>query len=131
MTARLQSVTLKNFRGHRNTTRRYFGLYKLVYVGRQGVFKICSYRRCTFSELSERGWDLENCVYYQGDTHYFVMTPKKDSLLKVTTVLLSCLSCGSPIADFYLLPGWRAEKRLEVGQYFFISGGVRSLLNLS
>ena len=26
--------------------------------------------------------DLENIVYYKDDTHYFVMTAKKDSLLR-------------------------------------------------
>ena len=26
--------------------------------------------------------ELENVVYYQGETHYFVMTPKKGSLLE-------------------------------------------------
>jgi len=30
----------------------------------------------------ERGIKLENIVYYQGNTHYFVMTAKKQSLLK-------------------------------------------------
>lgn len=28
------------------------------------------------------GVDLENIVYYKDDTHYFVMTAKKASLLK-------------------------------------------------
>ncbi len=31
---------------------------------------------------SDTGIDLENIVYYRDDTHYFVMTAKKDSLLK-------------------------------------------------
>ncbi|XP_023330453.1 F-actin-monooxygenase MICAL2 [Eurytemora carolleeae] len=36
-----------------------------------------------FSSLErERGIKLENIVYYQGDTHYFVMTAKKESLLR-------------------------------------------------
>ena len=26
------------------------------------------------------GLDIENCVYYQGETHYFVMTPTVASL---------------------------------------------------
>jgi len=30
----------------------------------------------------ERSIELENIVYYKGDTHYFVMTAKKESLLK-------------------------------------------------
>ena len=29
-----------------------------------------------------KGIDLENIVYYKDDTHYFVMTAKKKSLLK-------------------------------------------------
>ncbi|XP_062282751.1 F-actin-monooxygenase mical1 isoform X2 [Scomber scombrus] len=32
--------------------------------------------------LTETGIDLENIVYYKDDTHYFVMTAKKKSLLK-------------------------------------------------
>lgn len=32
--------------------------------------------------LSIPGIDLENIVYYKDDTHYFVMTAKKKSLLK-------------------------------------------------
>ena len=41
-----------------------------------------------FSSLSSlplplsKGIDLENIVYYKDDTHYFVMTAKKKSLLK-------------------------------------------------
>ena len=31
---------------------------------------------------AETGIDLENIVYYKDDTHYFVMTAKKESLLK-------------------------------------------------
>lgn len=34
---------------------------------------------CVFSVP---GIDLENIVYYKDDTHYFVMTAKKNSLLK-------------------------------------------------
>ena len=30
----------------------------------------------------ECGIDLENIVYYKGETHYFVMTARKLSLLK-------------------------------------------------
>ena len=36
-----------------------------------------------FKDLkAERDIDLENIVYYKDDTHYFVMTAKKDSLLR-------------------------------------------------
>lgn len=34
------------------------------------------------SPLPIPGIDLENIVYYKDDTHYFVMTAKKKSLLK-------------------------------------------------
>lgn len=36
-----------------------------------------------FKDLREdTGIDLENIVYYRDDTHYFIMTAKKDSLLE-------------------------------------------------
>ena len=33
------------------------------------------------------GIDLENIVYYRDDTHYFVMTAKKKSLIKKGVIL--------------------------------------------
>lgn len=36
----------------------------------------------SLSPFSIPGIDLENIVYYKDDTHYFVMTAKKKSLLK-------------------------------------------------
>lgn len=33
--------------------------------------------------LSPSGIDLENIVYYKDDTHYFVMTAKKQCLLRL------------------------------------------------
>ncbi|MCJ8741842.1 hypothetical protein PDJAM_G00075440 [Pangasius djambal] len=46
-----------------------------------GVARI--YNQKFFQELqTEMGIDLENIVYYKDDTHYFVMTAKKNSLLK-------------------------------------------------
>uniref|UniRef100_A0AAX7TNT6 Molecule interacting with CasL protein 1 n=1 Tax=Astatotilapia calliptera TaxID=8154 RepID=A0AAX7TNT6_ASTCA len=46
-----------------------------------GVARI--YNQKFFQELlNETGIDLENIVYYKDDTHYFVMTAKKKSLLK-------------------------------------------------
>ncbi|XP_030623529.1 F-actin-monooxygenase mical1 [Chanos chanos] len=46
-----------------------------------GVARI--YNQKFFQDLhSEMGIDLENIVYYKDDTHYFVMTAKKKSLLK-------------------------------------------------
>lgn len=41
-----------------------------------------------FKELyRETGIDLENIVYYKDDTHYFVMTAKKQSLLDKGVIL--------------------------------------------
>ncbi|XP_078500448.1 F-actin-monooxygenase MICAL1 isoform X2 [Lissotriton helveticus] len=37
--------------------------------------------------LKDTGIDLENIVYYKDDTHYFVMTAKKQSLLKMGVIL--------------------------------------------
>ncbi|XP_062397053.1 F-actin-monooxygenase mical1 isoform X2 [Sardina pilchardus] len=46
-----------------------------------GVARI--YNQKFFQDLhTEMGIDLENIVYYKDDTHYFVMTAKKKSLLK-------------------------------------------------
>ena len=54
------------------------------------------YNQEFFKNLSEKhGIELENIVYYKDETHYFVMTAKKSSLLKkgvikqVTEVLLA------------------------------------------
>lgn len=45
----------------------------------------------TTQELKEEtGIDLENIVYYKDDTHYFVMTAKKESLLKKGVLKAVC-----------------------------------------
>ena len=53
-----------------------------------------------FKDLnSSAGIDLENIVYYRDETHYFVMTAKKHSLLykgvllQVTLVIMMMISC--------------------------------------
>lgn len=38
------------------------------------------------------GIDLENIVYYKDDTHYFVMTAKKQSLLKKGVIHKVCVT---------------------------------------
>ncbi|CAH1389567.1 unnamed protein product [Nezara viridula] len=44
-----------------------------------------------FKELTaETGIDLENIVYYKDDTHYFVMTAKKHSLIDKGVILNDC-----------------------------------------
>ena len=41
------------------------------------------YRQEFFNDLADKlGIELENIVYYKDETHYFVMTAKKGSLLK-------------------------------------------------
>lgn len=39
------------------------------------------------SRTFSSGIDLENIVYYKDDTHYFVMTAKKQSLLEKGVIL--------------------------------------------
>ncbi|EDQ88761.1 uncharacterized protein MONBRDRAFT_26045 [Monosiga brevicollis MX1] len=39
------------------------------------------YNQALFGKLRALGADLENCVYYCSSTHYFIMTPKRQSLL--------------------------------------------------
>ncbi|XP_043932526.1 protein-methionine sulfoxide oxidase mical3a-like isoform X2 [Protopterus annectens] len=51
-----------------------------------GVARI--YNQKFFRNLyNKTGIDLENIVYYKDDTHYFIMTAKKDSLLKKGIIL--------------------------------------------
>ena len=45
-----------------------------------------------FDKLKEdSGIDLENSVYYKDDTHYFVMTAKKQSLLQIGVIFQTVL----------------------------------------
>lgn len=65
--------------------------------------------------FSVAGIDLENIVYYKDDTHYFVMTAKKQSLLDKGVILhvsrgfllnrfLCCTgSCDYQEKEFYCL----------------------------
>ncbi|KAI4883596.1 hypothetical protein NFI96_020712 [Prochilodus magdalenae] len=54
-----------------------------------GVARI--YNQKFFQQLhTEMGIDLENIVYYKDDTHYFVMTAKKNSLLKKGVIKQDC-----------------------------------------
>ena len=46
------------------------------------------YNQQFFQELKDKtGIDLENIVYYKDDTHYFVMTAKKNSLIKKGVII--------------------------------------------
>ena len=52
-----------------------------------------------FNDLNEElGIGLENIVYYKDETHYFVMTAKKDSLVRKGVLLKDT---GSPNAMFW------------------------------
>ena len=57
----------------------------------------------------DTGIDLENIVYYKDDTHYFVMTAKKQSLIdkgvikKVKGVVLLSIICLSNIIYVYII----------------------------
>lgn len=51
-----------------------------------------------FCLLDLVGIDLENIVYYKDDTHYFVMTAKKQSLLEKGVILH--VSDQSPVCVF-------------------------------
>ena len=54
-----------------------------------------------FQELRDTtGVDLENIVYYKDDTHYFVMTAKKQSLLEKGVILRVTAHTDGP-------PEWR------------------------
>jgi len=44
-----------------------------------------------FNNFASNGYDLENLVYYRGETHYFVMTAKKQSLVNAGVILNSDL----------------------------------------
>ncbi|XP_073706308.1 protein-methionine sulfoxide oxidase mical3a [Garra rufa] len=56
-----------------------------------------------FQDLREAtGIDLENIVYYKDDTHYFVMTAKKQSLLEKGVILHPFWPMGTGIARGFL-----------------------------
>lgn len=65
-----------------------------------------------FRELYERtGIDLENIVYYKDDTHYFVMTAKKHSLIDKGVILnvSDCLAFSHDLIEkaiFYIVLLW-------------------------
>ena len=59
------------------------------------------YHQDFFNRLSEEhGIELENVVYYRDETHYFVMTPKKQSLLQRGVLkqvnIMTVLKCRIP-----------------------------------
>ena len=51
---------------------------------RRGILTryIFTFSPCLQDLKEDRDIDLENIVYYKDATHYFVMTAKKDSLLR-------------------------------------------------
>jgi hypothetical protein len=60
--------------------------FSLSFIEISGVAKI--YNPQFFNELQQQtSIDLENIVYYKNETHYFVMTAKKQSLLDKGVIL--------------------------------------------
>ena len=60
-----------------------------------------------FTDLREEtGIDLENIVYYKDETHYFVMTAKKHSLLKKGVIKEVCMirQCKCLVSDPFRTP---------------------------
>ena len=50
------------------------------------------YNQQFFQELKDKtAIELENIVYYKDDTHYFVMTAKKKSLLEKGVIKMVCI----------------------------------------
>ncbi|XP_066527023.1 F-actin-monooxygenase mical1 [Hoplias malabaricus] len=63
-----------------------------------GVARI--YNQKFFQQLhTDMGIDLENIVYYKDDTHYFVMTAKKTSLLKKGVIKQDCSDAEKLLAQ--------------------------------
>ena len=59
---------------------------------------------CVCVCLVTSGIDLENIVYYKDDTHYFVMTAKKQSLLEKGVIMhVSSYSPTAPHATVTVL----------------------------
>lgn len=55
--------------------------------------KISDTNSCKTMIFSFAGIDLENIVYYKDNTHYFVMTAKKQSLLDKGVIVHVSLAC--------------------------------------
>ncbi|KAM9751466.1 F-actin-monooxygenase mical1 isoform 2-T2 [Menidia menidia] len=95
-----------------------------------GVARI--YNQKFFQDLlNETGIDLENIVYYKDDTHYFVMTAKKKSLLKKGVIkqcvpLLTVSSQDYGDAELLLASSnvdYEALRRYAHDAAFFSTGG--------
>ena len=55
-----------------------------------------------FNDLNEaKGIALENIVYYKDETHYFVMTAKKQSLLNKGILLKKILKKTTSITNYF------------------------------
>lgn len=60
------------------------------------------YRQNFFDDLASRhGIDLENIVYFKDETHYFVMTAKKNSLLKKGVLKRVCFDLGKAHHNYF------------------------------
>ncbi|XP_076597085.1 F-actin-monooxygenase mical1 isoform X2 [Chaetodon auriga] len=85
-----------------------------------GVARI--YNQKFFQELlTETGIDLENIVYYKDDTHYFVMTAKKESLLKKGVIKQDCSNAEELLAPANVDP--EALRLYAHDAAYFSTGG--------
>ena len=65
-----------------------------------------------FWNLENADIDLENIVYYKDKTHYFVMTPKKGSLLKRGVLEKVCI--GGHLATPMSLSNLTTTSRIKI-----------------
>nr|XP_057908349.1 F-actin-monooxygenase mical1 isoform X2 [Doryrhamphus excisus] len=85
-----------------------------------GVARI--YNQKFFQDLlTETGIDLENIVYYKDDTHYFVMTAKKMSLLKMDVIRQDFSEVEDLLAPANI--DQEALRRYARGAAYFSTGG--------
>ena len=75
-----------------------------------------------FKDLNQKtGIDLENIVYYKDETHYFVMTAKKQSLLsKGVLIHVSCMKKISLILQVFLFQRYDIQSDHTIQEYSYI-----------
>ena len=78
-----------------------------------------------FKDLnSSAGIDLENIVYYKDETHYFVMTAKKHSLL-YKGVLLQVVTVMMMLSKSVIFYGQKVKK--NCGKYHTVYCSARTI----
>lgn len=83
--AKLALAITANFKNHRTQQEAAVEeISGVAFIFNQSFFKQLK---------SDTGIDLENIVYYKDDTHYFIMTAKKESLLLKGVLKKVCIVC--------------------------------------